>query len=100
MNKTEITKAIANKSGLSVKDSEKFLKSFMEVVEKTLSNGKDVALIGFGIFSVVKRSARVGRNFQTGKAIKVPPSKTVKFRPGTNLKDSVNRNSRLLFVAQ
>jgi DNA-binding protein HU-beta len=90
MNKAEITRAIADKSGLSVKDSEKFVKAFTEVVEKALSKGDDVVLIGFGMFSRVKRGARIGRNFQTGKEIKVPPSKTVKFKVGKNLKDSVN----------
>jgi DNA-binding protein HU-beta len=90
MNKTEFTKAIADKSGLAVKDGEKFLKAFTEIVVKTLKKGEGIALIGFGSFSVTKRSARIGRNFQTGKAIKVPPSKTVKFKSGKSLKDSVN----------
>ncbi|MDR1561429.1 MAG: HU family DNA-binding protein, partial [Holosporaceae bacterium] len=87
MNKAEITRMIVDKSGLTVKDSENFLKSFTEVVEKILSKGDDVVLIGFGTFSVAKRGARVGRNFRTGKAIKVSPSKTVKFKPGKNLRD-------------
>jgi DNA-binding protein HU-beta len=47
MNKTELTKAIADESGLSHKDSEKFLNSFMDVVTKTLKKGEDIALIGF-----------------------------------------------------
>jgi DNA-binding protein HU-beta len=90
MNKTEFTKEIAEASGLAMKDSEKFLKAFIEVVEKALSKGEEVALVGFGSFSVTKRGARIGRNFQTGKAIKVPASKAVKFKVGKNLKDSVN----------
>ncbi|MDR2781408.1 MAG: HU family DNA-binding protein [Holosporaceae bacterium] len=100
MNKTEITKAIADKSGLTLKDSEKFLKSFTEVVEKALSKGDDVVLIGFGTFSRVKHGARIARNLQTGKTIQVPPSKTVKFRVGKNLKESVNRKqTRLLALS-
>jgi DNA-binding protein HU-beta len=90
MNKTEIIKAIADKTGLALKDSEKFLKAFTEIVAKTLSKGKDVALIGFGTFSLTKRGARVGRNFHTGKPIQVPASKTVRFKVGKNLKESVN----------
>jgi DNA-binding protein HU-beta len=90
MNKAEITKAIAGKSGLTVRDSEKFLGTFVEVAVKALAKGDDVVLIGFGTFSVAKRGARIGRNFRTGKAIKVPPSKTVKFKVGKNLKDIVN----------
>jgi DNA-binding protein HU-beta len=90
MNKTEITKAIADKSGLTVRDSESFLKAFTEVVAKALSKGNDVVLIGFGTFSRIKRGAGVGRNFRTGKPIQVPESKTVKFKVGKNLKESVN----------
>jgi DNA-binding protein HU-beta len=90
VNKAEITKAIADKSGLAMKDSEKFLKAFTEVVAKTLSNGKEVALTGFGAFSVVTRCARVARNFRTGAAIQVPASKTVRFKVGKRLKGSMN----------
>jgi nucleoid DNA-binding protein len=89
MNKVELCKAVADESGLAIKDSEKFLDSFMDVAAKTLKKGEDIALIGFGIFSVTKRGARIGRNFQTGKPIKVPASKSVRFKPGKNLKDSV-----------
>jgi DNA-binding protein HU-beta len=67
------------------------LDSFIEVTTKALSKGKeDVVLVGFGTFSVTKRAARIGRNFQTGKTVKVPPSKSVKFKVGKTLKDSVN----------
>jgi DNA-binding protein HU-beta len=90
MNKAEITRAIADKSGLTVRDSEKFLGAFTEVVEKALSKGGDVVLIGFGTFSAAKRSARIGSNFRTGEAVQVPASKTVRFRLGKNLKESVN----------
>jgi nucleoid DNA-binding protein len=60
----------------------------MDVAIKTLKNGEDITLIGFGGFSVAKRSARIGRNFQTSKSTQVPASKSVKFRPGKNLKDA------------
>jgi nucleoid DNA-binding protein len=89
MNKTELCKAIADESGLATKDSEKFLNSFMDVAVKTFKKGEDITLIGFGSFSVAKRSARIGRNFQTGKPINVPASKSVKFRPGEKVKDAI-----------
>ncbi|MDR2437087.1 MAG: HU family DNA-binding protein [Endomicrobium sp.] len=90
MNKAEITKAIADKSGLTMKDSEKFLKSFTETVAKTLSQGEEIALTGFGAFSVVTRCARVARNFRTGESIHIPESKVVRVKVGKCLKDSVN----------
>jgi DNA-binding protein HU-beta len=91
MNKTELVKAIAEKSGSTLKDAGKFLDSFIEVTMKTLSKEKeDVVLVGFGTFSITKRAARIGRNFQTGKPIIVPAYKSVKFKVGKTLKDSVN----------
>jgi DNA-binding protein HU-beta len=89
MNKTELIKAIADKSSLLLKDSEKFLNSFSEVVAETLSKKEDVLLVEFGTFLTVDRSARIGRNFKTGRNIKVPASKSVKFRPGKKLKNAV-----------
>ncbi|MDR0678334.1 MAG: HU family DNA-binding protein [Holosporaceae bacterium] len=91
MNKTELVKAVAKKSGLSIKDSGNFLNEFISVAKKTFSKGKDVILVGFGTFSVVKRKARIARNFRTKEIIKIPPYKSVRFRPGKNLKEIVNK---------
>jgi DNA-binding protein HU-beta len=90
MNKTELIKVISEKSDLPAKDAAKFLDAFVDVTTETLAEGNDVVLIGFGSFSRVERKARVARNFKTGKNVNVPPSKSVKFKAGKNLKDSVN----------
>ena len=91
MNKSELVDAIAKETGLSKKDSEAALKAFIGTVEKELTKGHDVSLIGFGTFSVGKRAARTGRNPQTGEEIKIAASKTPKFKPGKALKDKVNK---------
>ena len=54
-----------------------------------MKKGEDVAIIGFGTFSVAERAARTARNFRTNELIDVPASKTVKFKVGKGLKDSV-----------
>ena len=59
-------------------------------MEKTLKAGNDVSLVGFGSFSVKETAGRSGRNFKTGATISIPPRKSVRFKPGKNLKDSVN----------
>jgi DNA-binding protein HU-beta len=51
-----------------------------------LKTGNKVTLIGFGTFSVTKRAARMGRNPQTGKEIKIAVRKVPKFTPGKALK--------------
>ena len=89
MNKTELIKAISEKSGSTLKDSENFLNAFVETVTEAMSKGEDVAIIGFGTFSVAKRAARTARNFRTNELIDVPASKAVKFKVGKGLKDSV-----------
>ena len=89
MNKTELIDAIAKDTGLTKKDSESALKSFIEVVSKELSKGHEVQLIGFGTFAVGKRAARTGRNPKTGEEIKIAASKTRKFKPRQALKDKV-----------
>jgi DNA-binding protein HU-beta len=90
MNKTELVEAIAKDSGLTNADARKAVESFITTVEKTLKKGDEVALTGFGKFSVAKRSARTGRNPQTGETVKIKASKAPKFSAGAGLKTAVN----------
>ncbi|MCQ2081418.1 MAG: HU family DNA-binding protein [Lachnospiraceae bacterium] len=90
MNKTELVEAIAKQAGLSKKDSEAALKAFIETVQKTLKKGDKVQLVGFGTFEVAKRSAREGRNPQTGATMKIKASKAPKFKAGKAFKDLLN----------
>ncbi|MFV0346802.1 MAG: HU family DNA-binding protein [Bacteroidales bacterium] len=90
MNKSELIDAIAEKAGLTKADSKKALDAFMSVVAKTLKKGDKIALVGFGTFSVSKRSARNGRNPQTGATIKIAAKKVAKFKAGAELAAAVN----------
>ena len=90
MNKTELVAAIAEKTELSKKDAEKALKAFTDVVAEELKKGEKIQLVGFGTFEVAERPAREGRNPSTGKAMKIPASKSPKFKAGKTLKDTVN----------
>ena len=90
MNKTEFVEAIAKESGLTNADSRKAIEAVITTVEKTLKKGDEIALTGFGKFSVSKRAARTGRNPQTGEAVKIKASKAPKFTAGAGLKTAVN----------
>jgi Bacterial nucleoid DNA-binding protein len=90
MNKTELVSAIAAKTELSKKDSERALKAFMDVVTEQLKAGDKIQLVGFGTFEVNERAAREGRNPQTGKSMKIKACKAPKFKAGKALKDAVN----------
>jgi DNA-binding protein HU-beta len=85
MNKAELIDAIALHAQLTKVDAKKALEAIVGATSKALKKGDRVALVGFGSFSVTKRAARNGRNPQTGKAIKIPAKKVVKFRAGKEL---------------
>ncbi|MGI5997877.1 MAG: HU family DNA-binding protein [Lutispora sp.] len=91
MNKAELIASMAEKCELTKKDTEKALKAFMDTVQETLAKGDKVQLVGFGTFEVKQRAARVGRNPRTKEEIKIPASKAPLFKPGKDLKDSVNK---------
>ncbi|MEI8032663.1 MAG: HU family DNA-binding protein [Chlorobiaceae bacterium] len=89
MTKAEVVQQIASQAGLTKADAEKSLNAFIGVVTTSLKKGEDVALIGFGTYTTVKRAARSGRNPATGKAIKIAATTAVKFKVGKKLKDAV-----------
>ena len=90
MNKAEFITAMAEKTGLTKKDSEKAVKAFTEIVAEELKKGEKVQLVGFGTFEVSERAAREGRNPRTGETMPIEASKTPKFKAGKALKDSIN----------
>jgi DNA-binding protein HU-beta len=90
MNKQELVASMAEKSGLTKADSEKALNAFVKSVSESLSKKQSVQLVGFGTFSVSERSARTGRNPQTGKAIKIAAKNVAKFKAGKALDEQVN----------
>ncbi len=90
MKKTELIDAIAKDSGLTRADSARAIDSLVNTVQKTLKKGDEVALTGFGKFSVVKRGARTGRNPQTGAPVKIRASKAPKFTAGATFKTAVS----------
>ena len=89
MNKTELISAIAEKSGLSKKDSEKALGATIDAIVDTLKKGDKVQLVGFGNFEVKCRAARTGRNPKTKEAITIPASKLPQFKAGKAFKEAI-----------
>jgi DNA-binding protein HU-beta len=90
MNKAQLIDSMAEKAGLSKADAKKALDAFIATTTDALKAGDRVALIGFGSYSISERSARTGRNPQTGKEIKIPAKKIVKFKAGAELADAVS----------
>ena len=91
MNKSELIEQIAKRSGLPLAGSRKALDALLETVGEALASGDRVQLVGFGTFKVTERSAREGRNPQTGAVINIPATKTPSFSAGDELKKTVNK---------
>jgi len=89
MNKTQLIDAMAAEAGLSKADAKRALEAFINTTSGALKSGDKVALVGFGSFSVNERSARTGRNPQTGATINIPAKKVVKFKAGAELSNTV-----------
>lgn len=90
MNKSELIDAIAAHSELSKADAGRALNGFIAAVTDAMKREDDVVLVGFGTFSVKERAAREGRNPSTGETIQIAASKSVGFKAGKALKESVN----------
>ncbi|WP_440223475.1 HU family DNA-binding protein [Dokdonella sp. MW10] len=90
MNKNELVSAVAESADLTKADAEKAIEAVFNVIKKSLKSGNDVALVGFGTFTVRERAARSGRNPRTGETITIEASKVPAFKAGKGLKDAVN----------
>lgn len=89
MNKAELIAAVAEKAGLSKKDSEKAINAAFDSITEALAAGDKVQLVGFGAFEVKERGARLGRNPKTKEEINIPASRVASFKVGKALKDAV-----------
>ncbi len=89
MNKADLVAAVAEKTGISKKDSEKAVNAAFDAITAALVAGDKVQLVGFGAFETKERSARVGRNPKTKEEIQIPASRVPAFKAGKALKDAV-----------
>ena len=90
MNKSDLIDAIALSADISKAAAGRALEATVESITEALQAGDQVALVGFGSFSISKRAARDGRNPQTGATIKIAAKNVVKFKAGADLSGKVN----------
>jgi len=90
MTKAELIETLANKLPINKAEAEKAINIVLEDVITALKQGQRVNISGFGTFSVSDRQARTGRNPKTGESIQISASRSAKFKPGKQLKDSLN----------
>ena len=90
MNKEELVQEISKKAKVTQKEAGEVLNALVDTIQKTVSKGKKVTLVGFGTFESRKRAARTGRNPQTGKEISIPAKTVPVFSAGKKFKTTVN----------
>jgi DNA-binding protein HU-beta len=91
MTKTELIAAVAEKTGMTKKDSEKAVAAVLDAITEALAAGEKISLVGFGTFEVKSRSARKGINPRTKEEITIAASKLPSFKAGKALKDAVSK---------
>ena len=89
MNKAELVAAVAEKAGMSKKDSEKAVNAAFDAITEALVAGEKVQLVGFGAFEIKEREARIGRNPRTKEEIAIPATRVASFKVGKALKEAI-----------
>jgi DNA-binding protein HU-beta len=90
MNKSQLINVVAEKTGLSKKDTEQVLNTALDTISEQLIAGEKVQLVGFGAFDVKERAAHIGRNPKTKEEVEVPASRVPQFKAGKALKVAVD----------
>jgi DNA-binding protein HU-beta len=90
MNKAEFVEQVAEKTEFSRREAELAVEATLKTIEEQLARGSEITLTGFGKFHVADRSARQGRNPQTGAPINIKASRVPRFSAGSKLKQVVN----------
>lgn len=90
MNKSDLIHRVAEMTDLTKKDAQKAVDAVLSSITSALQLGEKVQLLGFGNFEIRQRSARAGRNPQTGETIKIAASRVPAFKPGKSLRNTVN----------
>lgn len=91
MNKVELTRVVAEKTELTLKDATEVVDTVLDTVVEALAHGEEVSIAGFGKFVVKQRAARESINPRTKEVVKVPASKAPVFKAGKALKEVVNK---------
>jgi DNA-binding protein HU-beta len=90
MNKSQLIERVADRADISKREAGEAIEAVLHTIEESLSRGGEISITGFGKFHVADRSARQGRNPQTGQPIEIKAARVPRFSAGANLKQAVN----------
>ena len=83
----DIVNQVADKTGVAKIKAEVAVESLFEAMKSALQRGERIELRGFGVFQVKPRKRGIGRNPRTGKEVRIPPGRTIRFKPGKDLQN-------------
>ena len=90
MNRTELIKAVANTTGMTIKDATAAVNATLSTIVSSVAEGEKVSILGFGTFEKKHRDARTGRNPRTMEAVEIAATDVPTFKAGKEFKDKVN----------
>ena len=85
--KVDIVNNVADRTGVSKVKAEEAVEALFEAMKGALQRGERIELRGFGVFQVKPRKRGIGRNPRTGKEVRIPPGRTIRFKPGKDLQN-------------
>lgn len=91
MNKVELTKSVATRTGATQKDAAVYVDAVIESIKDGMIEDGKVQIVGFGTFEVKERAEREGRNPATNQPMLIPATKVLKFKTGAKLKEEINK---------
>lgn len=94
MNQNELIELVSKEAGISKKEAKLAVEAIKDLIQKALKNGDKITILGFGIFSIVEKKARVGINPKMGKPIKVAAKKVAKFKPGKTFANLIVKETK------
>lgn len=95
MTKAELVEQVARNTDLTKKHAELIVNTVFDSIVESLRDGEKIELRGFGSFRIRQRGSRIGRNPKTGATVHVPPKRIPYFKPGKDLRELLNGESRL-----
>lgn len=87
MIKADLVNRVSQAATITKQQSEKAVETMLDALSQSLQRGERIELRGFGVFSVRPRKRGIGRNPRTGQEVRIPPGRTIRFKPGKDLQD-------------
>ena len=85
MIKYDLVNSVINRTGLSRTQAQTAVETILDMMKESMMRGERIELRGFGVFDIRPRKTGVGRNPRTGEEVRIPPGKTVRFKPGKDM---------------